>query len=120
MTPFASATGRPDPLPLNAGIGPMKAYHKAHGNITKEQKRHAVNESIRTHIERGNLPPDTELVSGSEEEETSEEEGSDDARDNDEDGDDEQSDAEDMRPSTSNFRVVVEASDSAISDSEVP
>ena len=66
--------GRPDPLPLRAGTGPTKAYHKAHGNITQEQKRRAINESIRTHIERGELPSDAELVSSSEEDEDETEE----------------------------------------------
>ena len=69
VTPYARAIGRPDPLPLRAGLGPTKAYHKAHGNKTQEQRDRAIRESLKTHIERGDLPPDAELVSSSEEEE---------------------------------------------------
>ncbi len=49
MTPLARAFGTPDPLPLNAGRGPRRAYHKAHGNITPEQKAKAEAASIEFH-----------------------------------------------------------------------
>ena len=124
VTPYASAVGRPDPLPLHAGIGPAKAYHKAHGNITKEQKHRSVKESLRTHIERGSLPADTELASGEEEtggEDTSEEAG--DEGTNDEGTDEEENESEEEGEAVRQARPLLppeEVSDSVISDSEVP
>ena len=39
----------PDPLPMNAGKAPTRAYHRAHGNITPEQKARAEKASRRFH-----------------------------------------------------------------------
>ena len=73
-------------MPLNAGAGPTKAYHKAHGNITKEQKANAIRESIRAHIARGTLPAsaldpyledsDSEMDEDNEDDEDMDDEGS--------------------------------------------
>jgi hypothetical protein len=52
VTPIALTSGRPDPLPLYAGRGPTRAYHKAHGNITPEEKARAERESLRYHAKR--------------------------------------------------------------------
>lgn len=52
ITPITLTTGRPDPLPLHAGRGPTRAYHKAHGNITPAQKAQAERESLRYHARR--------------------------------------------------------------------
>ena len=105
VTPYASAVGRPDPLPLRAGNGPTKAYHKAHGNKTQEEKGRAIMESMKTHIERGDLPADAELVNSSDSEEE------------DTDSEDEQYDSIDelLRPRGIEIRV----SASVISDSGV-
>ena len=57
VTPLVRTSGPPDPLPLNAGRGPTKAYHKAHGNITPGQKARAVAASLQAHIRAGTFIP---------------------------------------------------------------
>ena len=106
VTPYARAVGRPDPLPLQAGLGPTRAYHRAHGNKTQEQRDRAIRESLKTHIERGDLPADAELVSSSEEEE---DEGTDSENDH--------YDLVEDVPPPRGFEVRVSAS--VISDSDV-
>jgi hypothetical protein len=49
ITPTIKIHGTPDPLPLNAGKSPTKAYHRAHRNITHEQKARAEAASLRFH-----------------------------------------------------------------------
>lgn len=49
VTPLILEYGTPDPLPLNAGASPTRAYHRAHGNSTLEQKARAVEQSLRFH-----------------------------------------------------------------------
>ena len=49
VTPFILTRGPPDPLPPNAGASPTRAYHKAHGNRTAEQKQRAILASLRAH-----------------------------------------------------------------------
>ena len=52
VTPLAKTSGVPDPLPLHAGKGPTRAYHRAHGNMTPEAKAKAEKASLRFHALR--------------------------------------------------------------------
>jgi hypothetical protein len=53
ITPLARTRGTPDLLPLGAGPSPTREYHRAHGNVTEEQKRQAVERSTLAHANAG-------------------------------------------------------------------